>query len=79
MSTATHTFRHVHVPATWIVWLIALLAVILIVASDVVGWQATRSTAHPVRVAPRASPAPAPEPMVGEPYPGRAGVLGRVA
>jgi len=30
MSAATHTDRHVYVPTTWIVWLIAVLAVIVL-------------------------------------------------
>lgn len=63
MSAATHTERHVHVPTTWIVWLIAVLAVIVITSVAVTGWERSRAASAPTPVQIHLTPAPEPGPM----------------
>ena len=63
MSAATHTDRHVYVPTTWIVWLIAVLAVIVIASVAVTGWERSRAASAPTPVQIHMTPAPVPGPM----------------
>jgi hypothetical protein len=63
MSAATHTYRHVYAPTTWIVWLIVALAIIVITSVAVTGreWPGAASVPTPVQI--HLTPDPEPGPM----------------
>ena len=86
MTTLTHTSRGVHVPITWVVLLVVVLAVIALVSTAVSGLDRTSATAGVSLTGVQPAPAPAPGPMamqptagrtlIGQPYQGRAGAYG---
>jgi len=63
MNAATHPVHHLHLPVTWLIGLIVVLAVVVLTSLAMSGWGRVGSPSGPASAQHLAMPAPAPAPM----------------